>query len=220
MAIDDTWQIRLKGQLLGEQYQVGHYVRQLDNPPGSDWQHLSDQWQAACQTQWLAAHHPAYSLDVIEVQPVVSGGVYLRDASQDFGVHLPGTRDTHGSELEPSWLCQVVTVRSGRAGKRFRGRFFVSNLSEEDVSHNDVVNGAGLASNTLDAYITALKGMFVGPTATSSYWKMVVFSKKQAAVLHATDHVVGAPIDYAPDVETLSRRSSVYTNKSRRPRPS
>jgi len=172
MAVNETYELVVKGRLVSQDYLHTLHFREVSvvvNPL----QALIDAWQAAAQTQWLAAHTAAYSLASIKVSKVC-GSVPL-PAPVEEQVNLAGTRAAPTELLAP-WLACLVRERGALAGRSRQGRFFVAGAMEGDVV-TDTFIAAYLTLVT--TYATAISTAFIA-TIPASGFHLVVHSRKLA----------------------------------------
>jgi hypothetical protein len=195
---------------------------------GGNMQGLVDDWNATCRTPYrglfLAVDTPVQLVTARQV----CGSIPLDATVEDAGGLQVGARAIPGGQTErlPSWLAQVVSVRSALAGRSRRGRFFVGGLLEQDVSGNDLVASSDPLENRRDglmpAYLSALAAAFIGAGGTSAYIAYI-FSNTLADGKPAGPG--GVPPAVAPvscelagaQVTTFLKRLPVGSMKSRRP---
>ena len=179
MAINDTYFFTAQGLLQGRSYvHTLHFREGASVGAGNQAQNLINAWQGACQSAWLGAHRPNYTLTRLTAQRIC-GSPPLPSRVEE-GVGLVGTRGTSGDELA-GWLSVAVNEATGLAGKSRHGRFFMSGGMEQDVTIENLVGGATGWLVPIQAYVTALSTGFVGVSDPFA-WQLVVHSRKLASV--------------------------------------
>jgi hypothetical protein len=207
MAVNDTYFFTAQGLLAGRNYvHTLHFREGLTTPGGNPAQALINEWQAACQTAWLAAHTNAYQLVRLTAQRIC-GSPPLPSRVEE-GVGLVGTRTATGDPLAP-WLAIAVNEATGLAGKSRHGRFFMSGGYENDVTGENLVTGANQWVTLATAYVTALTTAFVLPADPFDF-ELVVHSRKLADIPGTQCNVSSEP------VTTLGLVSRLTTQRSRR----
>ncbi len=204
-GINDTFLLQVKNTLSGQAYiHTLHFKTALVGADAGIQQNLIDAWQAAAQTQWLAAHPPAVSLGEITAQRVC-GALPLPAATIE-AVNLAGTRSTTNmGELAAPWLAALFRERTGLAGRNYAGRGFLAGLGEADFSGNSLVSAY---TTVAQAYLTALAPFLEGGANVD--WDLFVYSRKLAALPGAQCQTSGAP------VTSLSLSNQLTTMRSRR----
>lgn len=207
VATLDTAELVLVGSKLAQDILVTHHFRNVEALTTHTLQQLIDDWQAAAQASWLAIHQSDYTLTKV-VARHVCGSLPL-DATVEEAVGSAGTRGAPAATLAP-WMATVVRCRTASAGRSRRGRFYVPVPDEGDVDR-DTVHPTHIAR--IQTYCTNLAGAFIDPGATSLRWRLVVHSRKLAAV-------PGAQCQNASTLVTsLAPQSALTTQRSRRQRP-
>lgn len=171
-------------------------------------QDLIDQWQSSCRTAYRAIFGTGDQPCQLYQARKVCGALPLPagiDEAEAAG-STAGTASKTGDPL-PSWLANVTTERTALAGRRFRGRFFLGGLWEQDVNFNDMTT-ARIAPT--QAYADALAAAFVTPLETAVNGKLFVFSVVQSKVPGIQCQNAGA------DVKTFQVRVPVASMKSRK----
>ena len=91
--------------------------------------------------------------------------------SYEVAVSVPGTR---GGGNMPPLVCPIVTWRSGRMGRRYRGRSYLPGLSASDVA-NGALTGANITSQQF-VWASAMMTRY-GPTGTNNDFRLGVWSR-------------------------------------------
>lgn len=206
MATNDTAQLSVKGSVLGQEHVHTLHFRHL--VPGADEFLLVDEWQAACKATYRSLFGTPDSPTQQYVARQVCGAIPLRapDEETEPVGQILGTRTIATDPLSP-FMAAVTSVRTASAGRSRRGRFFIGGIYEGDQA------GGNLTTTYLTAvtaYHTALMAAF-GPSGTSGSFKLVVHSRKLAAVPGAQCQ------DVSTLVTGLIARSVLGTMKSRKP---
>lgn len=207
MDTNSTAVLAIVGTKLSQTIIVTHHFRNIHIGTSHTLQELIDDWQAACQTQWLAIFQSDYTLTKLVARHVC--GTLPLDATVEEAVGSAGTRGAPVNTLAP-WFAGVVRERTASAGRSHRGRFFVPVPDEMDVTE-DVL--AGTHVTRVQTYCTALQGLAVDPGASSIKWRLVVHSKKLASV-------PGTQCQNSSTLVTsLAVQNVLTTQRSRRTRP-
>jgi hypothetical protein len=209
MAAGDIMQLVVEGTLLGQRYfNTSHYLQTAEHATPE--QDLIDTWEAACETSWLAAHPPRYTLAAYTVRHQ-AGPSPMRAPVQEIA-NLAGTRTQSSTVDLAPWLCCVVSLRTALAGRSRRGRWFISGGSENDVDQEVLLSTAGqwraLVGTFVDNWFAAFK-----EGGTSANWDAVVYSRTIAG---------DPPTAYASATAKINFplvRTALYSNRSRRTRP-
>lgn len=207
VATNDTAELALVGSKLGQTVIVTHHFRMTEVGTGRTLQDLIDKWQAAAQTQWLAALRGDYTLDKIRARHVC--GSLPLDATTEEAVGSAGTAAVGGDQVAP-WISALVRARTALAGRERRGRFFIPLSDEADFSKDDLQSSA---ITRLQAYVTALQGAFLPGGTQVGFWQMAVHSRKLASI-------PGTQCQNSSTVVTsLALQTKLTTQRSRRQRP-
>jgi len=209
VAPNETFFFTVQGQYQGRAYvHTLHFREILPSVGVNPAQDLIDKWQSACQTTWLLAHPPSYTMTRLTAQKIC--GTPPLPARVEEGSGLVGTRNvgTMG-ELLPGWLSIAVNESTNLAGRRRHGRFFLSGGGENDIIGETLRNSAGDWLPVVTAYVSALSTRFVGPTAPTD-WQLVVHSRKEAEIPGKQCQDSSAP------VTALGIVSRLTTQRSRR----
>jgi len=178
MAVNDTAQLAVKGTVLGQTHVHTLHFRNIDGLATE--QAIIDAWQTNARTAYRNMFDNSDTpVDLITARQIC-GTVPLRAPVEEVEVapNRVGGADFTTDPMAP-WLAGIVSVRTSSAGRSRRGRFYIGGLYESEV------NGAQLVANhiaRLQAYVDALVTNFVTPATPASGWKLVVHSRKLAAV--------------------------------------
>lgn len=207
VATNETAELEVVGTRDSQIQIVTHHFRNIHIATPHTLQELIDEWQTTCQAPFLAARQPDYTLTKL-VARHVCGSVPL-DATQEEAVGLAGTMSAGGAPLAP-WFALVVRERTASAGRSRRGRFYFPIDDEAHVTKDTIV---GSQTTLIQAYATALTNLFISGGSVSVAWRMVVHSRKLAAVPGAQCQ------DSSTLVSQLAVQSALTTQRSRRSRP-
>jgi hypothetical protein len=176
LALNDTYFFTCQGTLSGRNYVHTLHFRELAGPiTGNPAQDLINTWQTACQTQWIAAHPPAYTLVRLTAQRIC--GTLPLPSRVEEGVGAVGVRPI-ATDLLPPWLAICVNESTGLAGKRWHGRFFISGGAEADIVGETLNTAANTWLATTTAYVAALSTRFVNQ-AVPLNWELVTHSRME-----------------------------------------
>lgn len=177
MAINDTVELAVKGTFSANDHIHTLHFRFIE--PTASETDLIAEWQAACQTAYLAIFPGGHHIVKLIAARQVCGTLPLRAQVEQPVVSGSGsgTRSTATEHAAP-WLASLTKERTAVAGRSRQGRFFLAGLVEADI------NGEAIQSSyltPLGAYLTALMGAF-GPSGSSTQYRLAVHSRKLAAV--------------------------------------
>lgn len=164
IPIPDTWAVTLRFTATGLRPKTMNFHVLDANFNGSTTQAnlLAGHIVNWVQSDYDATYGPGLDISNIQVRDAsLQNGVVV-----DFGTALPGT---HAGTGMPSNIALCVSLRTGFAGKSFRGRMYHPWLSEADVTGNSISSAA--RDLIVDAWET-LRG-----TLSTSDWSLVVASK-------------------------------------------
>lgn len=209
MAVNDTYFFTAQGTLGGRSYVHTLHFRELVGPiTGNPSVDLINTWQAACQTQWLAAHPASYTLVRLTAQRIC--GSPPLPARVEEGVGAVGSRSpVNTGDLLPPWIAVAVNEATGLAGKSRHGRFFMSGGGESDVNGETLTTGGSTWITAIQNYVTALGTRFV-QQAVPLNWDLVVHSRTLADIPGTQCTVSSEP------VTSLGIVSRLTTQRSRR----
>lgn len=206
MAVTDVVQLSVEGSVQGQQHVHTLHFKYLS--VGANEQGLIDAWQSACRTAYRTVFSTVDSPCQLYVARQVCGASPLREATEEAEVspNIAGATTVSG-DYAPSWLASVHVLRSGLAGRRYRGRFFLGGLSEAEINGNSITgNRAGYGP----AYATALLGAF-GPAGTvATDYRLCVYSRKLRSTGATCTECGNA-------VNTVQNRTAIGSMRSRRP---
>lgn len=174
MAVNDIYQLAVRGVANGQQHVHTLHFRENVATSGSPEDVLIDDWQGACRTAYRnlfqADNTPV--LVIVAARVAAAGALPVPVERAEAGATQVGTRTVAGDSLPP-WLACVNTVRTGLAGRRHRGRYFLGGLREADQD-GGVLNSTYIA--LAQAYADTLKGRFMPPSSISNFG-LGVFSR-------------------------------------------
>lgn len=215
MAINDTMALAVKGVVGGQDHvHTLHFRVKTALPTEAD---LIAAWEANCgatyRSLFIANDSPVQLISAAHV----CGTLPLRATAElapasPVGTRIAGT-GVAGSERAPSWLAQVVSVRTASAGRSRRGRFYVGGLLEYDINGNDLsinVNTSPPRWAAIADYIANLMTAFVTLPSPTDF-TLVVHSHKLAAVPGTQCQ------DSSTPVTGMIRRLAIGSMKSRKP---
>jgi hypothetical protein len=201
MPASDIYELAIQGSLQGQQVVTTHHFRQLvadaalgyTPDPEVD---LQRSWQDHGHGEWMAMMPSAsgatggYTLDQLTIRRVVPYG-QPTPAAQLFPYSDVGLRGG-GGDSEPPFVVAHCSVRTALAGRRYRGRFFVSGLLDTDHHGEALVGGDTTFLSHLLEYCggTGL-GAFL-PGGVSTDWRIGVWSRRLAGY-PAPNRKSGAP---------------------------
>ena len=164
IPVPESWAVTIRFTATGLRPKTMNFHVLDNNFNGSS---VSANLLAAAVETWVAAEYaPTYGPGLIV------SNIQVRDASQqngvvvDFGVNEPGTNAGTGL---PGNVAFAVSLRTGFAGKSYRGRMYHPWLSEQDVTGNSFAQAAA------DTIITAWETL--NTTLGASDWQIAVASK-------------------------------------------
>lgn len=209
MAANETYELAMLGTYHGQQIVTTHHFRETVPwvPPPSAEQSLIDKWQAALQTAWLNCFPGTYSLLTLRARKVC-GTLPLPEAVEE-GVNAAGSRSGGASVEWPAWMALLVTEKTGVAGRSYRGRYYVPGVTDADVDGDVFTTTAFTLWALVGTYNAALLSAF-GPTGSDGTFRLVVHSRKLAAVPGAQCQQSSTP------VTALVRSIRPATMKSRK----
>ena len=177
MAVNDTVLLQVQGIVHGQQHIHTLHFRFQELTATE--QGLIDAWQASCRTSYRTIFHTTDNPVQILRASQVCGSLPLRAPAEEAEIvgNQPGTSADTG-EPTPSWLSEVVSVRTALAGRSRRGRFYVGGLREGWINGNNV---EAVRRARTQAYADALLATF-GTTGTATAYKLAVHSRKLADV--------------------------------------
>lgn len=153
--------------------------------------HLEDE-VVLLNGEWQAAHGAHVELEAYSVQ-----WVYHCDNDEDFpGGELlvpgpgAGTRDLFSFDPLAVWLGMLVRIGSEAGGRRRRNRFFLSPLTEGDVTQDTINAGAGSALAGVNALVDEIWNIWDADFGTSLL-ELHVFSPTDAG--QTTDPLAAHP---------------------------
>ncbi len=214
VAANAIYKFAVVGTVKGQQHIHTMHLRSTTHPDAvalgetAYQQRLIDDWQSACRTAYRAIFYtndnPTESYQVRKVcgtLPLPAGV----DEAETTG-NIAGTRSSVSEPAAP-WLSTVTTIRSGLAGRRYRGRNFLGGLEEQDIVGATVQSGRiGLQAT----YFSALMTLFVSPASGEPIGRWFVHSRLLAKQQGMQCQNAGA------DVTSYQNRSDLASMRSRK----
>jgi hypothetical protein len=218
VAANGIYKLAVIGTVHGQQHIHTMHFRSTLDPDGllkeeDVWMtDLIATWSAAPQTAYRACFPtsttPVQSYQVRKVCGSVPLPAGIDAGAAGGGVPGTGTGGLGLGDAAAPWLASVVTERTGLAGRRYRGRFFLGGLTE------GVLTGAVVGvdrTNPTTAYCAALTAAFITPTETSTDAKLFVYSRVQALEFPG-----GTCQSFGADVRSFQVRDQLASMKSRK----
>ncbi len=140
----------------------------------------------------------------------VCGGVPLRSPAESAPASPGGTRALT-TERAPGWVSVVNSVRTALAGRSRRGRFYIGGMAEYDVTGNYLSNANGSHAIAIPLYSAALIARYELVSGASADYKLVVHSRKLAAVAGSQCQNTSTPVN------AILMRQLLGSTRSRRP---
>lgn len=169
-------------------------------------------WQAGPRSPYRqlfgGTDNPVQSYQVRKVcgtLPLPAGLDLAESAGNQAGTGVAG--EYTGDTAAP-WLASVMTLRTGYAGRRYRGRWYFGGLYEAMMLQSNVSTARQTA---MTAYATSMTTAFINATDLSLPFHLFVYSKTIATEAPATPcQQTGA------DVTSFQARAYLCTMKSRK----
>ncbi|RPJ19620.1 MAG: hypothetical protein EHM35_20435 [Planctomycetaceae bacterium] len=172
MATNDTVQLAIKGLVQNNLVVVTHHYRLTDQVMDED--DVIGWWRATCQAPYLAILSSTYQLTGLTCRQVCGSLPLRQPAEYSYPTAYPvgGV----GTAALPNQTALIFSLKTGFAGRRFRGRFYLGGLAYGSLQSTGLWQSATItASNT---YGTAARNLNAGVQAVP----MVVHSPTNAAV--------------------------------------
>jgi len=121
------------------------------------------------QLTWGQNVVPLLSNDLTLVRTTV------RDYTLENGVEAVstmGTFDGGAGDALPNNVAACVSLRTGFAGRHYRGRIYLPGIPRTAVTENEYLD------DFMNGQLTAL-AMFIGPDAVANGWQLVVVARQQ-----------------------------------------
>lgn len=207
MAAGDTYRVRTRGTLRGQQVEFGVH---LQTPAaGTEADDIAASWAATVMPLVLAATSVEinwFDIVVSDVRTAAAGGL----ASVTLGLTQPNPGLVTGDCL-PGQNAVVVGLRSGLKARRGNGRFFVPGVSETNHA-NGVLTGTQLTA--VQALADGIMSAY-GPGGTEGNMRLVIYSPEDLTpppvkVFKPRPGVVVTPVTgqhVDPIIRTQRRRS-------------
>lgn len=119
---------------------------------------------------------------------------------------LPGDVGGLSVEALPSYCAGLISIKTGLAGRRNRGRFFLAGIPENGHTASRLTSGELAA---LVAYATCLAGKFISATSTHPYFLGVLSRKNIASGMNIGQAFKEATVLQTTNVLGTQRRRKV-----------
>jgi len=165
MTIGHVYRVRTQGTFMGQKVEWGVHMRHVG--PGGDLNDFVNSWVATVGPLLIAATSVAVNWDKLTVSDTDIDG----DESIDFGFTQPYPGAVAGEALPPQ-NTMLLSFKTGKPGRRRRGRAYIPGVSEANTA-NGLVSGAQL---------TALQALGLGLTnaykagGTEPQYQLCVYS--------------------------------------------
>jgi hypothetical protein len=139
-----------------------------DNPDPLD---VANELDTQFRTLWLNLLHTSWTFDRIAVTTVTqpgNPGQVPRAAEKAIGV--AGARPGSNTDL-PDPMCGLLSIKTGLAGRSFRGRMFLPPIEVSGEVIGDLLSSAGNYSTAVAAFQTKLTNSFGGGSTFSTLWQ-------------------------------------------------
>jgi hypothetical protein len=163
MAVGDVFKVAASGDLYGQLIvNVFHYQQQTGNSSGlSEVESLARAWNDQVFPDLLATVGESMQYGTIEARSFVpAGGVLV-----GFDLPVTGVGELDDPTLPPT-VAVVIRKRTGRLGRRYRGRNYFAGVAASDVASGALVTSGGTPTRW-GALATAILASIVW-TATGS----------------------------------------------------
>jgi hypothetical protein len=170
MAYNDIYRLVVHCRLHGQEIiNKLHFVQDGVNP-GNQSQVLADDFRTNMDTTIRARCHPDMKFEFVEVQCIVPFGD--GPAVSNWPANTAGTGSA-AFAAAPGMVAEVITIYTGQAGRRKRGRLYLAGMTS-----GNVVSGSLSAAQTTatTALATALMTRYGQPAGVNS-WRMGVWSR-------------------------------------------
>lgn len=162
------------------------HLRQKAIPAGGDiFQEIKDSWVTNVQTAYLACFSNLFSLVSLHIAQVDDNVRGL--PSQTYALSGLGTRVVTGDRM-PGQLAAIVQFDTGLAGRRGRGRQFLSYLYEADQASGNMDSAV---RTIFGAYGTQLVTIYGTANPTT---ELVIWTKVTNSVTRVTTSQVKTPV--------------------------
>lgn len=216
VATNGIYKLAVLGTVAGQQHIHTMHFRSTLEPAAllqseaAYQQALIDDWQGNLRTAYRAmfwsSDNPCQSYQVRKVcgsAPLPAGVDEAEAGGSTAGTITP----SGGDQALAPWLACVTTIRTGLAGRKYRGRNYIGGNSEANV------NGATIASaytDLLNTYFGALKTRYVDRDDLTTPYRWFVFSRLLAGMAGVACQDAGAA------VTGFQVRNQLATMKSRK----
>lgn len=162
---------------------------------------------------WRACLATTYNFDRVSVSTVVDPN----DPEQvpetgEHTVSLAGTRPVADSDLPPT-VCGLISLRTGKAGRSFRGRMFMPPIENKSALQNNLINATDAYDDNLEVFRGKLDDALGGGSTWSTLW-MSTWSMK--VVVYSPTRHGRALTPFYSDVKATKYDRSVHWLRSRR----
>lgn len=171
MAAGDTYKLAIQGTCAGQVIVNTYHLRAM--AAGDLAQTATDNWNTTCKTSYLAAHASNYTLvklTATQINPVGPIGYERAPSSPVVGTNV----NTAGALTAAA----CVKLTTGFVGRSRRGRNFIGPLGYDLITAGVLVSGA---QTVVNAYFTALLGLWGASGSDASNLRLVIWSETIAA---------------------------------------
>jgi len=214
VAVNGIYRLAVIGTVNGQQHVHTLHFKSTANTTAlsatePDYQQsLIDAYQSSCRDPYRQLFHPSSSPCQTYQVRKVCGSLPLPagvDEGETAG-NSTGTGAPIGDMMAP-WLAQVVTLRTGFIGRRYRGRNFIGGLFEQDVVGATIQTGRMSNAGT---YYTALVTAFAPTSESTTAYRWFVFSRTLSLEAGTACQDAGA------NVQSYTVRDQMASMKSRK----
>lgn len=173
--IGDNWVVTVQGKFANQDdiVNVFHYQETIGD--ATDATEIAEGWETSVLPNYLALLQNQYAVDMLRVRK-------LDDPSIGVDYDLSGSGARTGEACPPQTTA-LIKWRTAKFGKSYRGRSYLSPISETDQ------NGGGITT-TLETALEAFAGVAQGFTAGASFLTLQVYSRTLNEVTPVTTFLV------------------------------
>lgn len=182
MAVDDVWQLHLHQRYAGQQIlnTVTFRTKSAVTVDATVAQALAQDWKdMLLPLQISQVSHTGWALQQLRGGTAAwPDGLCRRDGGARLeGVYTGTVVGSIAGEGLPPQSAMVTTIVTGQSGRRHRGRFYLTGLSETIQDAGTIVAG------TVTIVTTAWTGQFTqyGPSGTDLNWQIGIWSSREAS---------------------------------------